>query len=318
MDISIESCFIKTHMKKCYFSILFGLGFFLSNYLGAQPPPVSEQTELKLEDHLLSLIRENIPSPGQIGVFGPDRMETTNMAISIRERLNFYGELWTISFAANAKELEPKGKFSTVISMRGDVENWTKTKVPVIAVIRPQDLGGLTQNCYTVTAQFQLSPSTDELAYNTLKKRLEGNLFQMGAKERFQLLWDAHGKPGVQRPEFGEIVIHRIPQTRLFEISAVSHDPVAAAISANATAEAAEVFLESENRQLLLQITEDLKRVIEVQKAKTAAIDKKMLEYRQNLYEYELDENDPDYSKLLRDHRVSEAILNSLMARLKD
>ncbi len=121
-----------------------------------------------------------------------------------------------------------------------------------------------------------------EEVFNTRLGRLRGNRFGVLAEERFGLLWDAHGRPvaGEDRPNFARISYNMMRSSRLVQIQARSNDPLVAAISANAAAEAAETFFQQENRELSDAAVEWLNRQAEVQKAQVNRTDDALLAFR--------------------------------------
>jgi succinoglycan biosynthesis transport protein ExoP len=121
-----------------------------------------------------------------------------------------------------------------------------------------------------------------EEVFNTRLGRLRGNRFAVLAEERFRLLWDAHGRPvaGEERPSFGNISYNLVRQSRLVQIQARASDPLVAAISANAAAEAAEAFFQQENRELSDAAVEWLHRQADVQKAQVDRIEATLLAFR--------------------------------------
>jgi len=121
-----------------------------------------------------------------------------------------------------------------------------------------------------------------EEVFNTRLGRLRGNRFAVLAEERFNLLWDAHGRPvaGEDRPEFARISYNMMRQSRLVQIQARGSDPLVAAISANAAAEAAEAFFQQENRELSDAAVEWLDRQADVQKAQVNRTEDALLAFR--------------------------------------
>lgn len=121
-----------------------------------------------------------------------------------------------------------------------------------------------------------------EEVFNTRLGRLRGTRFGMLAEERFKLLWDAHGRPTAadDTPDFGKISYNMMRQSRLVQISAESNDPIVAAISANAAAEAAETFFQQENRELSDAAVEWLNRQADVQKTQLNLTEDTLLAFR--------------------------------------
>ncbi|MGA0332558.1 MAG: GumC family protein [Kiritimatiellia bacterium] len=121
-----------------------------------------------------------------------------------------------------------------------------------------------------------------EEVFNTRLGRLRGTFFKMQASERFKLLWDAHGKPTAteETPKFGRISYNMMRQSRLVQITATSNNPIVAAISANAAAEAAEIFFSEENRQLSDAAVEWLNRSAAIQKQQVTDTENALLDFR--------------------------------------
>ena len=121
-----------------------------------------------------------------------------------------------------------------------------------------------------------------EEVFNTRLGRLRGTFFEMQASERFKVMWDRFGKPTSvdEIPEFGEISYNMVRLSRLVEIIAESNDPVVAAISANAAAEAAELFFEEENRKVSDAAVEWLVRQAVVQKEQLIQTENALLDFR--------------------------------------
>ena len=121
-----------------------------------------------------------------------------------------------------------------------------------------------------------------EEVFNTRLGRLRGTRFGILAEDRFLALWEAHGRPvpEEERPGFGEISYNMMRQSRLVEISAESPDPLAAAISANAAAEAASTFFQEENRDLSDSAVQWLNRQVDVQKTQLNQTEDALLAFR--------------------------------------
>ena len=121
-----------------------------------------------------------------------------------------------------------------------------------------------------------------EEVFNTRLGRLRGNFFNMKADERFKELWDAFGKPmsTEEQPKFGRINYNMMRQSRLVQITGEANDPLVAAISANAAAEAAQAFFEEENRQLSDAAVEWLNRSAAVQKVQLTQTENALLDFR--------------------------------------
>lgn len=128
----------------------------------------------------------------------------------------------------------------------------------------------------------QIETGKSEEVFNTRLGRLRGSRFGVLAEERFNLLWDAHGTPlpGNERPDFGRISYDMMRQSRLVRISAQSGDPIVAALSANAAAEAAERFFQEENKDLSDSAVQWLYRQADVQKTQLDATEDKLLAFR--------------------------------------
>lgn len=121
-----------------------------------------------------------------------------------------------------------------------------------------------------------------EEVFNTRLGRLRGTRFGVLAEERFLSLWDAHGRPTTEedRPDFGRISYNMMRQSRLVQISAESNDPLVAAISANAAAEAASTFFQEENRDLSDAAVQWLNRQADVQKTQLNQTEDALLAFR--------------------------------------
>jgi capsular exopolysaccharide synthesis family protein len=121
-----------------------------------------------------------------------------------------------------------------------------------------------------------------EEVFNTRLGRLRGAYFGVLAEERFSALWDAHGRPTSteDRPKFGKISYNMMRQSRLVQISAQSSDPLVAAISANAAAEAASTFFQQENRALSDAAVQWLARQADVQKNQVNITEDTLLAFR--------------------------------------
>ncbi len=121
-----------------------------------------------------------------------------------------------------------------------------------------------------------------EEVFNTRLGRLRGTRFGVLAEERFTLLWDAHGRPTTteKRPNFGRISYNMMRQSRLVQISAESNDPLVAAISANAAAEAASTFFQEENRALSDSAVEWLDRSANVMNSQLIQTEDALLAFR--------------------------------------
>jgi len=129
---------------------------------------------------------------------------------------------------------------------------------------------------------YQEEYGKSEEVFNTRLGRLRGNRFEVLAKERFLLLWDAHGTPTAteDQPNPGRISYNMMRQSRLVQISAESSNPRVAAISANAAAEAAETFFQEENRALSDSAVQWLNRQADVQKTQLNATEDALLAFR--------------------------------------
>jgi polysaccharide biosynthesis transport protein len=121
-----------------------------------------------------------------------------------------------------------------------------------------------------------------EEVFNTRLGRLRGNFFNMMADKRFKEMWDAFGKPMAteDRPEFGKISYSMIRLSRLVEITGEANNPMVAAISANAAAEAAQAFFEDENRQMSDAAVEWLLRSAAIQKEQLTQTENALLDFR--------------------------------------
>ncbi len=121
-----------------------------------------------------------------------------------------------------------------------------------------------------------------EEVFNTRLGRLRGTFFEMQAAERFKSLWNTFGRPTAldEMPSFGKISYNMMRQSRLVQITAESNDSLVAAVSANAAAEAAEIFFEEENRQLSDNAVQWLNRSAAVQKDQLQQTENALLNFR--------------------------------------
>lgn len=118
-----------------------------------------------------------------------------------------------------------------------------------------------------------------EEVFNTRLGRLRGDRFGQIAMERFHLLWDARGRPG-EEARFAQMSYSMMRQSRLVQIQARASDPLVAAISANAAAEAAEEFFQQENRAMSDAAVEWLHRQAEMQKNVLTRAEDVLLSFR--------------------------------------
>ncbi len=118
--------------------------------------------------------------------------------------------------------------------------------------------------------------------FNTRLGRLRGDRFGLLAEERFKLLWDRHAKPtpGDEIPRFAKMSYDLIRMSRLVQLKARANNKLVAAISANAAAEAAELFFQQENQDLSNAAVQWLERQAEVQKLQVTKADDGLLAFR--------------------------------------
>lgn len=91
-----------------------------------------------------------------------------------------------------------------------------------------------------------------EEVFNTRLGRLRGVRFSMQVDERFVGMWDrhAHPTPDGERPRPSSLSYNLMRQSRLIRIQTRTDNPMRAALSVNAAAEAAEQFFQEENQSI--------------------------------------------------------------------
>lgn len=121
-----------------------------------------------------------------------------------------------------------------------------------------------------------------EEVFNTRLGRLRGVRFGVLAEERFISQWNALAPPtpGAEIPSFASISYNMMRQSRLVQIQARASDPLVAAISANAAAEAAEAFFQQENREMTDAAVEWLNRQADSQKQQLTRTESALLAFR--------------------------------------
>ena len=121
-----------------------------------------------------------------------------------------------------------------------------------------------------------------EEVFNTRLGRLRGERFAMLAQEYFSTRWDQRGRPTAtdETPDFAEMSYNLMRQSHLVMFQARASDPLVAAHSANAAAEAAEAFFQQENREMSDAAVRHLERQAEVQQANLSAAENALLAYR--------------------------------------
>lgn len=121
-----------------------------------------------------------------------------------------------------------------------------------------------------------------EEVFNTRLGRLRGVRFGMLAEKSFLSHWQVHARPtpGSEVPEFASISYNLMRQSRLVQIQARASNPLVAAISANAAAEAAEAFFQDENREMSDAAVEWLNRQAESQKLQLNRTEAALLAFR--------------------------------------
>ena len=283
----------------CFLSVVCGLSG--CGFRQGDGPTTETNVNSRAVDLLANSIREEATEPGRVALVGIPQGEESDWAERLRSRLQSRLQsedpAWRVVHVAEADALGrwPEG-WTLAVAMDGEWEAARDMGISVIAVVDQSEVSSYLQQVYRASALMEMSVrgpriltnkaqqdfgKTEEV-FNTRLGRLRSTRFGVLAEERFLALWEAHGRPvpDGERPNPGKISYNMIRQSRLVQISAESPDPLVAAISANAAAEAASTFFQEENRDLSDSAVQWLNRQTDVQKTQLKQTEDALLAFR--------------------------------------
>jgi len=261
--------------------------------------PQEEGKESELATHPLAvqiaeLASELCPEPGVIRIEGMGKEMEADVADSLGNLLSQSGQTgWEIVRGDPIDGTEQPALFIVLDGIASHKPHFR----PGIIVADAAEIPAFTERLYRSRVLVEMSHAgvpvqSDDLSQSagpnqqllqSERLHLQGATFKEMASSRFSLLWKARGRPTAEGegPAMASYRFEPYERTSLVEVISEDPDPLVAAITANAVAEAASQFFSERNRQKSDSAVQWLERQADIQKAHLVKAEDALLGFRQ-------------------------------------
>ncbi|MDA3874555.1 MAG: hypothetical protein PF795_11430, partial [Kiritimatiellae bacterium] len=264
-----------------------------------------------LSKELASALTTNMTIlPGRVAVAGKSAAGEQTVADDLRTVLRNHDLRWQVVRLEDEGETirDDPSRFAALVTLDGERQPWSTAEVPLFPVVDAENLDDYTESVYFANALVEYSVRNLTAILKGVDfdpSIFKGAEFQKLAKQRFDILRDEHGHSEKQ-PDFATVTFQRMRSSRLIRIRAESPDPLVEALSANAAAEASEIYHQLEHRKN----AETFEEILDTQRAKV-----KKEQDELDAFQSEHSDKTVEAQRLERDVRVAESILQSLKSR---